>query len=60
MLGCASVRKDTPSATLDSRPSEAADVLQVPCDLLLRFSDAVAVEVAREGLRRVGITAASA
>jgi hypothetical protein len=39
--------------------SEAADVLGVPRELLLRFEDGSAVDVARRGLRRVGIAARS-
>ena len=36
--------------------SEAADVLGVPRELLLRFEDGAAVDVACQGLRRVGVT----
>lgn len=40
--------------------SEAADVLGVPRELLLRFDDGAGVDVAREALRRVGIATRSA
>jgi hypothetical protein len=40
--------------------AEAADVLGVPRELLLRLQDGAEVEVAREGLRRIGVATASA
>lgn len=39
--------------------SEAADALGVPRELVLRFEDGAAVDVARRGLRRVGIATRS-
>ena len=39
--------------------SEAADVLGLPRELLLRFADGAAVDMTRRGLRRVGVATRS-